>query len=523
MPDVVTNSSASVKPNPHPARIDLRSVAWFLLFLTIGGLAVLRPLFVLGCLAAAVTLGLCRLIVTYVRRANLELWQLLTLVAVSGYTLLTRGFENLTLHIGGFPIIVGYVLIYISLIFAVFSHRQLLASALKEPPVLCMLALLVFAVLHLVIDVPSYGIWALRDSTMCLDGIFMLLGMAWAMKSNNIAFLARWLLGLYVLNMLYIYTMPWGDKVWSWSPVSGVFLKVPILGDFSGAGDILVDGAMFCLCVGCYLISRPSWLMPLLAMGQFLGVAITQGRRQYIGTLIVLVILALLGEGKRFAKLLILIPAAVMVIFLATSLGGLKISGRIGEVNLDFFESHLRSVHTSEGTPGSSVESRFSMADEAFHHFLGHPVIGEGFGRPLLTEIDETNGAVTRIPHNSSLTYLARLGLIGFVLWIAFHFLLIKRFISVLRQRSSSDDKLASAFVLWLFLYYVLFVNVSLVEGPFEFPSGAVPFYFFMGFALGLMRWHLSDKNKRQYRAAAFVTSAEQSHVASQLRAGKFA
>jgi hypothetical protein len=516
MPDIVTNSSVTLKPSPRPGRIDLRAVAWFLLFLLIGGLAVLYPLFVLGCLAAVAALGLCRLVVAYVRRAHLELWQVLTLVAVSGYTLLTRGFENLTVHIGGFPIIVGYVLIYASLALALFSRRQLVASALKEPPVLCMLALLVFSVLHLAVDVPSYGIWALRDSTMCLDGIFMILGMAWAMKSKNIVFLARWLLGLYVLNMLYIYTMPWGEKVWSWSPVSGVFLKVPILGDFSGAGDILVDGAMFCLCVGCYLISRPSWLMPLLAMGQFLGVAITQGRRQYVGTVIVLIILALLGEGKRFAKLLILIPSAVLVIFLVTSLGGFKIAGRIGEVNLDFFQAHLRSVQTSEGTPGSSVESRFSMADEAFHHFFAHPVVGEGFGRPLLTEIDETNGAVTRIPHNSSLTYLARLGLIGIIIWLAFHFLLIKRFISVLRQRSSGDDKLVSAFVLWLFLFYVLFVNVSLVEGPFEFPSGAVPFYFFMGFALGLMRWHLSDKNRGQLRASAFVNSASENLIASQ-------
>ncbi|MFZ0277953.1 MAG: O-antigen ligase family protein [Candidatus Sulfotelmatobacter sp.] len=510
VPDVVTNSSASVKSNPRPTRIDLRAVAWFSLFVIVGSLAILHPLVVLGCLAAVATLGLCRLVVTRVQRANLEFWQVLTLVALSGYTLLTRGFENLTVHVGGFPVIVGYVLIYASLGLAIFSRRQLVASALKEPPVLCMLALLVFAALHLAVDIPSYGIWALRDSTMCLDGIFMLLGMAWAMKSNNIAFLARWLLVLYVLNMFYIYTMPWGDKMWSWSPVSGVFLKVPILGDFSGGGDILVDGAMFCLCVGCYLVSRPSWLMPLLAMGQFLGVAITQGRRQYIGTVIVLVILGLLGEGKRFAKLLVLIPSVVIVIFLATSIGGLKIAGRIGEVNLNFFEAHLRSVHTSEGTPGSAVESRFDMADQAFQHFFAHPVVGEGFGRPLLTVIDETNGAVTRMPHNSSLSYLARLGVVGFVLWIAFHFVLIKRFVSVLRQRSSGDDKLVSAFVLWLFLFYVLFMNVSLVEGPFEFPSGAVPFYFLMGFALGLMRWHLSDRNKRQDRASACVNIASE-------------
>src|SRR5277367_5214558 len=130
MPDIVTNSSATLKPNPRPSRIDLRSVAWFSLFLVVGGLAVLHPLIVLGCLAVVVTLGLCRLVVTYVQRAHLEFWQVLTLVALSGYTLLTRGFENLTVHVGGFPVIVGYVLIYASLGLAIFSRRQLVASAL---------------------------------------------------------------------------------------------------------------------------------------------------------------------------------------------------------------------------------------------------------------------------------------------------------------------------------------------------------------------------------------------------------
>ena len=109
-----------------------------------------------------------------------------------------------------------------------------------------MLALFVFALFHLVVDIPSYGIWALRDSTMCLDGIFMLLGLAWAMKAEHSRFPGQVAAGpLRVEHVVQLYTMPWGEKLWSWSPVSGVFLKVPILGDFSGAGDILVKAPCF--------------------------------------------------------------------------------------------------------------------------------------------------------------------------------------------------------------------------------------------------------------------------------------
>jgi O-antigen ligase len=508
MPKMVTNTSAGVKTSSLLTKIGRGDVARFSLFVLAGSLAILYPVFLLCCLAAAAALGLCWVAVSYVRRQGLELWQILTLIALSGYMLLNYGFENLTLHVGGFPIIVSYGLMYAALVLAVFTHHRSLATAIREPTVLCMLALLVITALHLVVDLPSYGIWAIRDSSMCLDGLFMLLGLLWAMKANSTSFLIKWLMVVFVLNMVYGFTLPWGEKLWSWSPQSGVFHNAPILGNYDGTGDLLLSGALFCICLGGYVITRPRWMMLFLAVAQFLGVAISQVRRMYVATLAVLVILLLLGEAKKFAKLFILLPAAIIVILLATTVGGLQISGRIGVMNLDFFKEHIRSISTSEGTPGSSVESRFSMADEAFQHFLAHPVVGEGFGQPLLTEVEGTSLIVTRMPHNSSLSYLARLGVIGFAVWIAFHLCLIRRFLYAFRQRPYCDDKRLSAFVLWLFLAYVLFMIGSLVEASFEFPSGAVPFYFLMGFALGLMRWRLSGK-KGEDRAVAFVSSAQ--------------
>jgi O-antigen ligase len=494
MAKTLTNTSTSLQSSPRLGKIDLGDVARFSLFALLGGLAILRPLVLVVCLAVAAALGFCWLMVKGLQRAHLELWQALLLIALTGYMLLSYGFENLAFHIGGFPILISYGLMYAALALAVFRYRHLMTRALHEPAILCMLGLFAIALLHLAVDMPSYGIWAVRDATMCLDGIFMLLGLLWAMKPNSSVFLTKWLMAVFVLNLFYSFTQPWGEKLWSWSPQSGVFLSVPLLGNFNGRGDVLMYGVVFCICVGGYVIKRPSWLMLFLAGVQFLGIAIAQTRRMYVGAVVVLIILVLVGEAKKFAKLLILLPASVIVILLVTTVGGFEISGRVGTINLDFFKDHIRSIHDSEGTPGSAVESRFIMADEALQHFRAHPVLGEGFGRPLLNEIDQTNGAVTRMPHNSSLSYLARLGIIGFALWIAFHFCLIKRFINVLRQRSSYDDKRLFALVLWFFLFYVLFMIGSLVEGPFEFPSGAVPFYFLMGFALGLMRWQLSDK-----------------------------
>lgn len=492
---MVANTSSNPRLGTRLGRLDRGDLAWFALFVLAGSLAILYPLVLLIGVVVAATVAFCWVGVVQVRRAGLELWQVFVLIGVSGYMLLNYGFENLTFHLGGFPIIISYGLMYAALALAIFAHHESIAKTLKEPAILCMVALLILTVFHLAIDLPRYGLWALRDSSMCLDGMFMLLGMLWAMKAKDTVFFGKWMLVLFVLNLMYSFTLPWAEKIWSWSPESGVFLTVPILGNFNGTGDLLLSGALFCICLAGYVLTRPSWMMLFLALAQFLGVAISQVRRMYVATVVVFVILAVLGETKKYAKLMILLPAAVVVILLATTLGGLEISGRIGVVNLDFFKEHIRSMSDAEGTPGSSVQSRVVMADEAFQHFRAHPVVGEGFGLPLLNIIDENNGSVTRMPHNSSLSYLARLGTIGFAVWIAFHFCIIKRFIHAIRRRHHYDKRLA-AFVLWLFLFYVLFMIGSLVEAAFEFPSGAVPFYFLMGFALGLMRWHLSDKNK---------------------------
>jgi O-antigen ligase len=296
--------------------------------------------------------------------------------------------------------------------------------------------------------------------------------------------------------MVYAFTLPWGERIWSWSPVSGAYLPVPILGQYHGTGDVLMYGAMFCICVGSYVVRRPRWLMPVLVMGQLLGIAVTQVRRMYLGIVVMIVLLILAGEIKKFAKLLILVPIALAVLFLATTVGGLDITGRIGPVNLAFFKDHLRSISGAEDTPGSDPESRVIMGKQAIAHFLAHPFFGEGFGQPVVNIIDEETGTPTRTPHDSSLTYLARLGGVGFVIWLGFHFCLWKGFLSVFRRRRFCDEQLY-AFVLWSFLFYVLFMMSSFVESPFEYPAGAIPFYFLMGFSLGLIRWHLFPQGQR--------------------------
>ena len=511
MPDTVTNS-ASLRSISRFAGIDLRYAAWFLLLAVLGGVAMLYPEWILGCVAVAAIVGICRATYIFLGRAGLELWQLLALITLSGYLVLNYGFENLAFHLGSFPILIAYGISYISLALALSSRRQALSQALQEPAMLCVFAVLGLATFHLLSDIPSYGSLAFRDATMCFDGLFLLMGLLWARKSDSPQFLARWLLVIFVVNMFYSFTLPWGERLFSWSPVSGAFFQVPLFGNYRGTGDTLLAGATFCICVGAYVISRPRWLMPVLAMAQLLGIAITQVRRMYLGIVIVVVILVMAGEVKRFAKLLVMVPAAIAVLFVATSVGGLEITGRIGPVNLDFFKDHLRSITGAEDTPGSDPQTRVIMGQQAFQHFQAHPIVGEGFGQPVVNIIDGDTGTATRTPHNSTMTYLARLGGIGFLFWAAFHLCLCVRFFGAFRHRHSSDKQMY-AFVLWFFLYYVLFMVGSFVESPFEYPAHAIPFYFLVGFALGVMRWHMFPKKMREHRLVPVPARVERAYL----------
>lgn len=502
----IANSRTNLKLGGRLQGIDLRYVAAFGLLALAGGTVSLYPMFALGCFVAAAAVGICWALFASLKRAGLEAWQVIALATLSGYLVLNYGVDNLAIHVAGFPILIAYGAMYASLAWAIFAHRDVLPQALREPALLCILAILFLSMFHLLTDIPNYGSWAFRDVTMCLDGLFVLMGMIWAKKSDSPYLLMKWLMVVFVVNMFYSITLPWSEQVWSWSPQSGVYNAVPLFGNYHGSGDVLFAGAVFCICVGSYVIKRPSWLMPLLVLGQLLGIAVTQVRRMYLGIVVVIVILILAGEIKKFARLFILVPAALAVLFAVTTLGGLEISGRVGPVNLQFFKDHLRSISGAEDTPGSDPQSRVIMGREALQHFVAHPVFGEGFGLPMTEEMDYDSGLITRTPHNTSITYLARLGVVGFTLWMAFHFCLWKRFYYAYRQRRSADKQLYTL-VLWFFLFYVLFMMTSLVESPFEYPASAIPFYFLIGFALGLIRWHLSPKKSSEYQPAEFAVS----------------
>jgi len=492
--ELVRDVSVSPKPNPRSSRFTA-GLIWFPILVVAGGLAIVYPFPALVGLAVVAMLGLAWLGIRSIRGAGLELWQVLLLTALTGYTLLNRGFENLTIHIG-IPIIISYMLMFSALILGTLAHPGVMRRVRDEPAVMCLALLLILAFFHLVEDFPTYGIWAIRDASMFIDGIFMVLGFLWATSGKSTIFLMKWFMAILPLNLLYSFTLPWSETITNLSPRSGVFLQVPIFGNYAGNAIYLLLGALFCVFLAGYVVKWPRWILFLLAMAQLAGLAIHQARALYVALAAILVLLVLVGEAKKSAKLVLMLAPGLAGILLLSALG-IELSGRIGVVSVDFLKEHLRSISGAEGTPGSSVAGRLNWLDQTFDHIRAHPVYGGGFGMVLIDESDTNTGAAIRQPHNSSISVLARMGAIGLLPWLAFHVCLLSRFIYALWRRREYDKQLGDL-ILWLFIVYLIYMIESNVEPSFEFPSASIPFYFYMGLALGLIRWQLPRRAERK-------------------------
>ena len=470
--------------------MDAKTLFGFAIATGLGSLVAIYPFAVLGGLAVCLTLyGISRWL-----RGRLEFWQALVLFAMTAYVILNYGFDNLAVGGGGFQFPVGELGMFLALALAVFQRRQVLfREALHDPPVVCLLALLLLSCIHLVIDVPRYGAYALRDSSMFFDATFLILGVMWARSPRDTQLLMRWLFYVFVLNLLYSYTFPWGEQVQARSPASGVFHSVPLFGNYQLSALFLLLGTLYCLWVAPSVVRWPRWALMVLAVAQLGGLAILQVRTMYVGITFIILILLLLRETKkltRFASALGLAITGLVVMVSAGSLLGIKLQGRMGPVDVSFIQRQASSLLelTDPNTRFSHDVDRSEWYGEVWNSVRSSPLnltVGGGFGQTLIN-FQNDEGIAVRQPHNSSLSVLARLGFVGLSIWLLFIVLVVVRYIRFLGISFPSVG--ISALILWLFLHLVVALLETSVQPTLEFSHGAIPFFFLQGLAIGIMR-----------------------------------
>ena len=429
-------------------------------------------------------------------------------LALGGFLVLNYGFANWTIPIFGLSIPIGHVLTLIALALALPGNLNKIIPFLKEPAIILWGVLSLLSLGHLFFDLRQYGAYAVRDASFVAEGGFLFLGYLWAQKQEDQALFLKGMAGLFLIALIYSITALKPGLMTGYSPVSGIFQPVPVLGNYSYIYFVLHVGALF------YVLAIPpskKWrnvLLAVLAVLQIASMLYFQARSTYYSiVLIIPLILIFSGIRQTLRMAVCYIAGFITLIAFAylLSMKDVELQGRQGEVTPAFYVEHIETIDPDNKLPNvTGTGWRLDIWRQAIDHWLASPttiLVGEGFGRPLTNlrqaggytglavPEDEINPKIfsvaIRQPHNIHLTVLARLGLLGVLIWISFHARILYLFTHSLQKgkRKKQDNSL----VLWLLLFYVLGMMLATVQPWLEFSQGAIPFYIILGFSIAIL------------------------------------
>lgn len=408
---------------------------------------------------------------------RIPLWKATLFTIILLYLVFCYGFANFSI----LSVPVGYLLLAISVFFCYVNHNLLINKYLREPIFVSVIIIILFSFGHLLVDFPRYGLYAIRDATFSFELIVLILGFVWGKKSFTHKEITRFLLIAFIANFLYSLTFPFSSFIKNISPVSGVFQPIPVFGYYSHTFYFLLLGSVFCF-LQLDKFTHKS-LIKIFGAVQLLWAFAFQSRTTYISIIVILFLLIFFKRNISFSKLVLVLVIGVFLLILLQYGTSLVIPGRLGNMNIDFYISHIKSIFLVEDSEelGSAMH-RIKLVEESLRIWrssLESTVFGTGFGEPIIDLY--TTGIQIRNPHNTHLTYLVRLGIVGAVLWV---FLNIRMLI-ILFQNIQLSDLSEKGFEVWVFLYFITGLLLTAFQPWLEFPYGTIPFFSILGYSIG--------------------------------------
>ena len=345
------------------------------------------------------------------------------------------------------------------------------------------------------LGVPNYGMWALRDAVHVLESLFLLAGFAFAAKPEMVDRFFGWLSKLMVMVVVYAATSPFSDVLTSISPtiVAGNGEVVSILFSYSATGYGLVMAAAYVLIFQKEIRVPIIHHYPTVIAAGLWGYAagIFSGRTVYLQIIAVIILFALY-RSKLSSRALLAIVLLLGMIALLPELG-LQIKGNRGEISIQFLIDHFLSIGgVASSDAAESVKGAASGFDQRMDWWISiyqrltsdiwNLLFGLGYGFPL-TKFSYY-GVIAREPHNSYISILARIGLIGGIAWIWMHAQMLRVWHSGYRQCVRMGWHTGQNRLLILMVFFIMIWVLSIGEDGFEKPYNVIPYYFFWGIAL---------------------------------------
>lgn len=431
---------------------------------------------------------------------NNHFYLLFLAASLIGYAFLGKGFAYVGLDLG-FPLYIGELLLILT--FVVFLSSPRCRSGLVATlPQKLLVVFILWGITRTLPFVPIYGIDAIRDAALWYYGFFALL-------TVNI-FRPREMRRKFF--RAYSKALPWFVL---WVPVA-FFLydrmrdilpsvsagEVPLL--WFKAGDMAVHlGAVLAFVILFRALDNPVFLtgrrsffvVPAAIFGLFITSMINRGG--FVAASCGICAAALFRKRSWVIKL----GLSMLVIILIAAALDLRIETQTRELSASQFISNITSIlfpvagsdDYAESLQGTAVW-RLLWWQEIINETLFGPYFftGRGFGENLAVAHNMVGTAVDplRSPHSSHMTVLARMGVPGIVIWVAFFLSLCIALWKRAKSAQLSRDFFVQSASLWCFCYVVIALTNSSFDVYLEGPQGAIWFWTVVGLSLSMTSDH---------------------------------
>jgi hypothetical protein len=396
------------------------------------------------------------------------------------YALLGKGFA----YAGWQPLYIGELLLLLA-IPAFFAARQ--GRRLFLTPIGVVLAF--FMTWQSICTIPYlsiYGIDALRDSVIWAYAAFALAVAALVLRLPRAMEITIQRYGRFARLFMLLGPAMWLATLYlrDWLPTwPGTTVSVPLIkgGDY----DVHLAG-VFAFALQGFGTGQGWWALVVLAEG-LLGVS---GRSGLLALLVACLCSVLLRP--RVGRIVTIIGTGLILVLLVSAFDiRFTLPGTPRELSIDALSDGLLSVVSESDRADLEGTKAWRLA--WWRQILGYTAegpyfwMGKGYGINLADSDGfqvGTREEPLRSPHNSHLTFLARSGVPGFVLWIA---LQVTWAVSMLRTyvQAKKIGVPWSGLFAWILAYWIAFVIEAGFDVSLEGPMAGVPFWTVFGIGWG--------------------------------------
>lgn len=345
---------------------------------------------------------------------------------LAGYAFFDRGFA--WIHLPGTPLFVGELTLLLGAV-AMFSHPTPVLAAIRRSPALKMLgAFMAWGLALLALLGTAYGVDAIRDSVLWYYGAVAILAVF--LLISDPSRVRRWAAGFatvipWLIGWLFVAVIL--DSVLGSGPIFVPDSRVSVFSHSAGNSGVL---AVVCLAF-IWLVDRdgryftPMTRLVLTSAGGALLLFVSlKNRGGFVAGAIGIILILVWMRRDRFALTVTLVGTGALLASIAlVSQFSVALFGA-REVSVEQFTENIMSIvdpdaggHRQTSTTEWRLELWQNVLADVNSQF---PITGYGPGPDLgrIYNVTTNPDVPLRNPHNSHVGVVARMGWVGFGMWI---------------------------------------------------------------------------------------------------------